>query len=50
MNLLLKLGLIGSFFVSIVAGWAGTQEEPKVTEQPSVKTTESWVITVDVPG
>jgi len=28
----------------------GKQEEAKVVEQPSVKTTEPWVITVGVPG
>ena len=50
MNLFLKLGLIGSLFASGVAGWAGTQQEAKITEQPSVKTTEPWVITVDAPG
>jgi hypothetical protein len=50
MNLLLKMGIVPIFFVPLIAGWAGTQEEAKVVEQPSAKTTEPWQITVDGPG
>ncbi len=50
MNLLVKLSLVTIFFLPSVAGWAGTREEAKVVEQPSVKTTEPWVVTVGVPG
>src|ERR1700746_1129315 len=50
MNLLLKMGIVPIFFVPLIAGWAGTQEEAKVVEQPSVKTTEPWQITVGGPG
>ena len=42
MNLLVKLSIVPIFFVPLIAGWAGTQEEAKVVEQPSVKTTEPW--------
>jgi len=50
MNLLVKLSIVPIFFVPLIAGWAGTQEEAKVVEQPSVKTTEPWQITVGGPG
>ncbi len=39
------------FFFPLIAGWAGTlEEEAKVVEQPPVKTTEPWQITVAGPG
>ena len=50
MNLFVKLSVVTIFFFPPVAGWAGTQEEAKVVEQPSVKTTEPWVVTVGAPG
>jgi len=50
MNLLVKLSVVPIFFLPLIAGWAGTQEESKVVEQPSVKTTEPWQITVGGPG
>src|SRR5271166_5698057 len=50
MNVLVKLSVVPIFFLPLIAGWAGTQEESKVVEQPSVKTTEPWQITVDGPG
>jgi hypothetical protein len=50
MNLLVKLSIVPIFFLPLIAGWAGTQEEAKAVEQPSVKTTEPWVITVGAPG
>ena len=50
MNFLVKLSVVTIFFLPPIAGWAGTQQEAKVTEQPSVTTTEPWVITVDGPG
>jgi hypothetical protein len=50
MNLILKLGVVPIFFFPLVAGWAGTPEEAKVVEQPSVKTAEPWQITVGGPG
>jgi hypothetical protein len=34
------------FFLPLIAGLAGTQQEAKVVEKPSVKTTEPWQITV----
>jgi hypothetical protein len=49
MNHLLKLAIVGSFFLSIVAGWAGTQE-PTIVEQPSTKPAEPWEISVGGPG
>ena len=49
MDRLLKLAVAGIFFLSIGAGWAGTQE-PTVIEQPTVKTTEHWEIKVEGPG
>jgi hypothetical protein len=49
-NRLLKPAVVGSFFLSIVAGWAGT-EEPKVVEQPPPKPAEPpWEINVGAPG
>jgi hypothetical protein len=48
-NRLLKPAVVGSFFLSIVAGWAGT-EEPKVVEQPPPKPVEPWQINVGAPG
>jgi hypothetical protein len=50
MNLFVKLSVVTIFFLPLVAGWAGTPEEAKVVEQPPVKTTEPWVITVGAPG
>src|ERR1700674_1360007 len=50
MSLLVKLSVVPIFFLPLTAGWAGTQEEAKVIEQPSVKTTEPWQITVGGPG
>ena len=50
MNLFVKLSVVTIFFLRPIAGWAGTQEEAKVVEQPSVKTTEPWVVTVGAPG
>jgi hypothetical protein len=46
MNLLVKLSVVPIFFLPLIAGWAGTQEESKVVEQPPVKKTEPWQITV----
>src|SRR6202011_4437181 len=40
MNLLVKLSVVPIFFLPLTAGWAGTQEDAKLIEQPSVKTTE----------
>jgi hypothetical protein len=50
MNLLVRLSLVSIFFLPPNGGWAGTQEEAKVIEQPPVKTTEPWQITVGGPG
>jgi hypothetical protein len=50
MNLLVKLSVLPIFFLPLIAGWAGTLEEAKVLEQPSVNTTEPWHITVGGPG
>jgi hypothetical protein len=50
MNLLVKLSVVPIFFLPLIAGWAGTQEESKVVEQPPVKTTEPWQIAVGGPG
>jgi len=50
MNLFVKLSVVTIFFLLPIAGWAGTQEEAKVVEQPSVKTTEPWQIRVGGPG
>jgi hypothetical protein len=50
MNLLVKLGMVPIFFFPLIAGWAGTQEEAKVVEQPPAKTIEPWQITVAGPG
>jgi hypothetical protein len=50
MNLLIRLSVMQIFFLPLISGWAGTQEESKVVEQPSVKTTEPWQITVGGPG
>jgi hypothetical protein len=49
MNLLAKLSVVPIFFVPLIAGWAGTQEEANVVEQPPVKTTEPLQITVGGP-
>ena len=43
MNLVLRLAVAGSFFVSVIAARAGTQQESKAIEQPSPKTTEPGV-------
>jgi hypothetical protein len=50
MNLLVKMSIVPIFFLPLTPGWAGTQEEAKVIEQPSVNTTEPWEITVGGPG
>jgi hypothetical protein len=50
MNLLVKLSIVPIFFLPLIAGWAGTQEESKLVEQPPVKTAEPWQITVGGPG
>jgi hypothetical protein len=50
MYLILKLSVVPIFFLPLIAGWAGTQKEAKVVEQPSVKSTEPWQITVGGPG
>jgi hypothetical protein len=50
MKLLVKLSVVPIFFFPLIAGWAGTQEEAKVVEQPPVKTIEPWEITVEGPG
>ena len=51
MNLLIELSAVPIFFLLTIPGWAGTQEEAKAAvEQPSVKTTEPWEITVGGPG
>ena len=49
MKLLVKLSVVPIFFFPLIAGWAGTQEEAKVVEQPPVKTIEPWQITVGGP-
>jgi hypothetical protein len=49
-NLFVKLSMVSFFFLPLSAGWAGTQEEAKVVEQPPVKTIEPWQITVEGPG
>ncbi len=38
------------FFLPLMAGWAGTQQESNAVEQPPAKTTEPWEITVGGPG
>jgi hypothetical protein len=50
MNLLIRLSVVPLLFLPLTSGWAGMQEEPRVIEQPSVKTTEPWQITVGGPG
>jgi hypothetical protein len=50
MNLFAKLSVVPFFILALNAGWAGTQEEAKVVEQPPVKTTEPWEIKVAGPG
>jgi hypothetical protein len=50
MNLLVRLSLVSIFFLPPNLGWAGTQEEAKGIEQPSVNATEPWEITVGGPG
>ncbi len=50
MKLLLKLSVVPIFCFPLIAGWAGTQEEAKVVEQPPAKTIEPWQITVEGPG
>jgi hypothetical protein len=49
-NLLVRLSLVSIFFLPLIAGWAGTQVDSKVIEQPSAKTTDPWQITVGGPG
>lgn len=50
MNRLSKLAVAAVFFLSTVAAWAGSEEDSKVAEQPTSKTTPRWQITVDGPG
>jgi hypothetical protein len=52
MNHLSRLRVVLAFFflLTISAGWAGTQEEAKVVQQPPPKPTDPWEITVDGPG
>ena len=50
MNSLLKLSVVPIFFLPLMAGWAGTQQESNAVEQPPAKTTEPWEITVGGPG
>ena len=50
MNFFLKLSVVPIFFVPLMAGWAGTQQESNAVEQPPAKTTEPWEITVGGPG
>src|SRR6476660_2842561 len=50
MNLLVRLSIVSIFFLPLTVGWAGTQEEAKVIEQPPAKTTEPWQITIGGPG
>src|SRR5271166_2579273 len=50
MNLLVKLSVVPIFCLPLITGWAGTQEEAKLVEQPLVKTTEPWEITVGGPA
>jgi len=50
MNLLVKLSVVPIFCLPLITGWAGTQEEAKLVEQPPVKTTEPWEITVGGPA
>jgi len=47
MNVLTKLSVVPIFFVPLIAGWAGTQEEAKVVQQPPAET--PWQITVGGP-
>jgi hypothetical protein len=49
MNVLTKLSVVPMFFIPLIAGWAGTQEEAMVVEQPPVTTTQPWQITVGGP-
>jgi hypothetical protein len=49
MNLLLKLSTVPICFLPLTAV-AGTPEETKMVEQPSVTTTDPWQITVGGPG
>jgi hypothetical protein len=50
MNLLVKLSVVPIFFLTLMVGWAGKQEESKVVEQPPTNATEPWQITVGGPG
>ena len=48
---LLKVRVVAMVFFPLITGWAGTSDETKLSvEQPSVKTTEPWQITVGGPG
>ncbi len=49
MNLLVKLSAVAIYVFPLIAGLAGPQEEAKVVEQPPVKSTEPWEITVGGP-
>jgi hypothetical protein len=50
MSLVLKLSAVPIFFLLLFPAQAGTNEQSEVLEQPSVKTTEPWQITVGGPG
>jgi hypothetical protein len=50
MNLFFKLSVAPILFLPLIAAWAGTPEEAKVVEKPSVNTTEPWQISVGGPG
>jgi hypothetical protein len=50
MNLFVKLSMVPIFFLPLMAGWAGTQQESNAVEQPPAKTIEPWQITVGAPG
>jgi hypothetical protein len=49
-NLLVRLSPVSIFFLPMITGWAGTQEESKMVEPLSAKTTEPWQITIGGPG
>jgi hypothetical protein len=52
MNLPVRLSVVSIFltFFPFIPGWAGTEDESKLVEQPSAKSTEPWQITVGGPG
>jgi hypothetical protein len=50
MNRVLTLRLVPIFFLSLIAGRAGTPEKETVVEQPPAKPAEPWQISVGGPG